>query len=260
MQTKLTPWITLLLIWLPGLATAHFQTLIPSLDIIAEKSEHQIILDLSFTHPMQQGPVMAMGNPIRFGVIGPNGQEDLREHLISIQRQGKQAYQSNYRFTRPGDYCFYIEPAPYWEPSEGVMIKHYTKVVVGAFAGTKGWDQLAGFPVEIDPLVRPYGLWTGNLFQGVVKQSGKPVPFAEIEVEWLNDGTIIPPSDPYITQIIKADANGTFSYALPRAGWWGFAALIKGDETLINPQGEVVPLEQGALIWIYARDMTPERR
>ncbi|TVO77846.1 DUF4198 domain-containing protein [Sedimenticola selenatireducens] len=260
MQTKLTPWITLLLTWLPGPATAHFQTLIPSLDIVSQTSEHQVTLDLAFTHPMQQGPVMAMGKPLQFGVIGPSGPEDLKAELKQVEREGQPVYQANYRFTRPGDYLFYIEPAPYWEPSEGVMIKHYTKVVVGAFAGKTGWDKLVGFPVEIDPLVRPYGLWTGNLFQGVVKRSGKPVPFAEIEVEWLNDGTIIPPSDPYITQVIKADANGTFSYALPRSGWWGFAALLERAETVTNPLGESVPLEQGALIWVYARDMTAERR
>ncbi len=260
MQTKLILWMALLLIMLPGLSPAHFQTLIPSLDIVSQASEHRVTLDLTFTHPMQQGPVMAMGKPLQFGVIGPNGREDLKAQLKPLERQGQPAYQANYRFTRPGDYLFYIEPSPYWEPSEGVMIKHYTKVVVGAFAGEAGWDQLIGFPVEIDPLTRPYGLWTGNLFQGVVKQAGQPVPFAEIEVEWLNDGSISPPADPYVTQIIKADANGTFSYALPRSGWWGFAALLEGAETVTNPQGESVPLEQGALIWIYARDMTPERR
>ncbi|NCC29473.1 MAG: DUF4198 domain-containing protein, partial [Gammaproteobacteria bacterium] len=83
----------------------------------------------------------------------------------------------------------------------------------------------------------------------------KPVPFAEVEVEWRNDGSITPPSDPYITQVIKADTNGVFSYAMPKAGWWGFAALLEGDEPMQNPDGEEVPVELGALIWIYAREM-----
>ena len=28
-----------------------------------------------------------------------------------------------------------------------------------------------------------------------------------------------------VTQTIKADPNGIFTYAAPKAGWWGFAAL-----------------------------------
>jgi len=42
---------------------------------------------------------------------------------------------------------------------------------------------------------------------------------------------------------------------MPRAGWWGFAALIEGDEPMQNPEGQEVPVEQGALIWVRARDM-----
>ncbi|WP_428624082.1 DUF4198 domain-containing protein, partial [Sedimenticola sp.] len=155
----------------------------------------------------------------------------------------------------PGDYLFYLQPAPYWEPAEGKMIEHYTKVVVDAFDGASDWDRLVGFPVEIEPLVRPYGLWTGNLFQGVVKRNNEPVPFARLEIEWLNDGSVTPPADAYLTQVIKADANGTFSYALPRAGWWGFAALLEGPDKLPGPDGAAVPVEQGALIWVFARDM-----
>lgn len=260
MPSDLNPWVILLLLSLPGSASAHFQTLIPSLDIVSGTSERSINLDLVFTHPMLRGPVITMGKPLRFGVMGPNGREDLLPRLQAGPNGSATTYQTQYRFNRPGDYRFYLEPAAYWEPSEGVMIKHYTKVVVSAYAGAESWDQLVDFPVEIDPLTRPYGLWTGNLFQGVVKQAGEPVPFAELEVEWLNDGSVTPPSDPYITQHIRADANGTFSYALPHAGWWGFAALIEGDETVSNPQGEAVPLEQGALIWIFARDMTPKGR
>jgi cobalt/nickel transport protein len=55
--------------------------------------------------------------------------------------------------------------------------------------------------------------------------------------------------------VIKADADGVFSYAMPRAGWWGFAALLEGDEPMKNPQGETVPVETGGLIWVRTRDM-----
>jgi cobalt/nickel transport protein len=240
---------------LPLWASAHFQELIPSQDILTQQSGSRLSLSLSFTHPMERGPVMPMGEPVRFGVVGPAGEQDLKPSLQAIEVDGARAYRAEYLVKRPGDHCFYLEPAPYWEPAEGVMIIHYTKLVVDAYGGEPCWDRELGLPVEILPLTRPYGLWSGNLFRGVVKQQGRPVPFAEVEVEWRNDGSLQPPSDPYITQVIKADANGTFAYAMPRAGWWGFAALLEGERKLPNPQGKPVPVEQGGLIWVHAREM-----
>ena len=106
------------------------------------------------------------------------------------------------------------------------MIVHYTKVVIDVLGAEKGWDALVGLPVEIEPLVRPYGLWTGNTFRGIVRYHGKPVPFARVEVEYYNEGRRVkPPRDAFVTQVIKTDPNGVFSYTMPRAGWWGFAAL-----------------------------------
>ncbi|MFD2110818.1 DUF4198 domain-containing protein [Thiorhodococcus fuscus] len=236
-------------------AQAHFQQLIPSTDILTADTGSEVNLDLRFTHPMERGPLMDMGQPVRFGVAGPAGVEDLTASLKAEKTDGKQTFSADYHVKQPGDYVFFIEPAPYWEPAEGVMIVHYTKVVVDAFGAEEGWDREIGLPVEIEPLVRPYGLWTGNLFSGIVKQNGQPVPFAEVEVEWVNDASVTPPASPFVTQVIKADANGRFSYAMPRAGWWGFAALLEGDKPMKNPDGEMVPVEAGALIWVKATDM-----
>jgi len=247
--------IVVLALILPPVAAAHFQELIPSTEIVDADTGPEIALELVFTHPMERGPAMAMAEPVRFGVLGPAGKADLADRLETTEVDGKRAYEAAYRFSEPGDYVFFVEPAPYWEPAEGVMIVHYTKTVVDAFGAEEGWDTLVDLPVEIEPLVRPYGLWTGNLFRGIVKKHGDPVPFAEVEVEWRNDGSVEPPADPFITQVIKADAGGVFSYAMPRAGWWGFAALLQGDETMANPAGDQVPVEQGALLWVRARDM-----
>ncbi len=236
-------------------AQAHFQELIPTTEIITAESGNQISLQLLFTHPMERGPAMEMGKPVRFGVIAPSGREDLLASLTPREVEGKRAYTADYRVKKPGDYVFFVEPAPYWEPAEGVMIVHYAKVIVDAFGAEEGWDSEVGLPVEITPLTRPYGLWAGNLFSGIVKQDGKPVPNALVEVEWRNDGSITPPADPFITQMVKADANGVFHYAMPRAGWWGFAALLEGDAPMKNPEGKDVPVEAGALIWVRAREM-----
>jgi cobalt/nickel transport protein len=236
-------------------ARAHFQELIPSSDIVTAADGRDVMLDLVFTHPMARGPVMEMAKPRRFGVLSGGRVQDLLGTLSARKLAGKTAWQARYRFPRPGNYAFFVEPQPYWEAAEGKMIVHYTKVIVDAFAAGEGWDRAVGLPVEIMPLARPYGLWTGNVFRGVVLQGGKPVPHAGIEVEWRNDGSFKPPADAYETQVIRADAQGVFVYGLPRAGWWGFAALVDGDKPMKNPEGKDSPVELGGLIWVRARDM-----
>jgi len=52
-----------------------------------------------------------------------------------------------------------------------------------------------------------------------------------------------------ITQTIKADGNGVFTYAAPTAGWWGFAALIPADFKL-DYQGQKKDVELGAVLWV----------
>ncbi len=84
---------------------------------------------------------------------------------------------------------------------------------------------------------------------------GKPVPYAEIEIEYYNkDDTIKPTADPYITQVVKADRNGVFSYAMPKAGWWAFAALSEAAWTMKGPDGKDKPIEIAAVYWVRTRD------
>jgi cobalt/nickel transport protein len=236
-------------------ARAHFQELIPSADIVSRTIGETIVLDVVFTHPFEGGPVMDMGTPVQFGVLVEGEKQDLRSSLTPHPVAGKNAYQARFTPRAPGDYVFYIEPAPYWEPAEKKMIVQSAKVVVDAFGAERGWDAMVGLPVEIEPLVRPFGLWTGNVFRGVVRREGKPVPFAHVEVEWRNDGTVTAPADAFVTQVIKADGKGVFAYAMPRAGWWGFAALVESRKPMKAPTGEMVPVEQGALMWVRPADM-----
>jgi len=239
---------------LPGTARAHFQELIPSTDIVADDGDRTIGLRLAFTHPFERGPVMEMAPPVRFGVLAGGRTLDLKSALVPAPLDGKAAYSASFTAKAPGDYVFFVEPVPYWEPAEHKYIVHFTKVVVDVGAG-EGWDRLVGLPVEIEPLTRPYGLWTGNVFRGVVRKNGKPLPFAEIEVEWRNDGSVKAPADPFVTQVIKADAQGSFVYAMPRAGWWGFAALTEADKTRPGPDGKPAKVEAGGLLWVRCVDM-----
>jgi cobalt/nickel transport protein len=235
----------------------HFQVLLPGSDIIEDPANTAVSIDCIFCHPFE-GALMNMAYPSAFGVVVIGGpEEDLLATLKENSVDGFSAWRSTYKIKQPGDHVFYVEPAPYWEPAEEKFIVHYTKVVVNGFGLEIGWDAEVGLKTEIIPLTRPYGLYAGNIFQGVVLVDGKPAPFTEVEVEYYNkDGTYTAVSGPFVTQVIKADANGIFSYAMPVAGWWGFAALSEAKEKMVRkPDGGSYPVEIGALIWVKTVEM-----
>ena len=259
---KLLILVAMLLAATPALA--HFGTITPSDDIVTQDDAKTLNLQIKFIHPLEMH-YMEMVKPKMFGVVHDGKRQDLLAALKPAK--GKSADQkgdftfwtADYRIRRPGDYTFYVEPTPYWEPAEDLFIVHYTKVCVNALGLESGWDQPVGLETEIVPLTRPYGLWTGNLFTGQVLLKGKPVPFAEVEVEYLNESDGNPhivhaPADPYVTQVVKADGGGVFSYAMPRAGWWGFAALNEADWKLKHDNKEK-GVEIGAVYWVRTIDM-----
>jgi cobalt/nickel transport protein len=233
-------------------ASAHFQELIPSTDIVPDEGDHSVNLSLVFTHPVEGGPTMDMGQPVAFGLLDTGKKIDLLASLRPKSYDGKKAFEASYTFKKPGDYVFYLQPAPYWEAAEKHFLVHYTKVVVDFGAG-EDWDALVGAPVEIQPLTRPYGLWTGNLFRGVALKDGKPLANARIEIEWTNDARIKVPSDPFTTQVVKADQNGIFAYSIPRAGWWGFNVVTDGH--IQGPDGKPADAEIGGTMWVHAVDL-----
>jgi len=237
-----------------GPALAHFGMVIPSDSMVMQGERKTVTLKLSFSHPFD-GVGMELVKPKTFSVMAGGVHKDLLETLKKTQAMGQKAWAAAYRIKRPGIYMFYMEPEPYWEPAEDCFIVHYTKTVVAAFGDDEGWDAEIGLKTEIVPLSKPFGLYTGNVFQGIVKLDGKPVPYAEVEVEYFNeDGTVKAPADYMVTQTVKADPNGVFTYGAPKAGWWGFAALHRADYTLKHA-GEEKNVELGAVIWVRFHDM-----
>jgi len=248
-------WILALTFWLvaPLPAFAHFGMLIPSDSMVMQGEEKTIELTLSFSHPFESIG-MDLVKPKAFSVMTHGKRQDLQQSLTKTQVMAHDAWKADYKISRPGVYMFFMEPKPYWEPVEDCFIIHYTKTVVAAFGDDEGWDEEIGLKTEIVPLSKPYGLYTGNIFQGIVKLNGHPAPFCEVEVEYYNyDQKAEAPTDYMITQTIKADENGIFTYAVPRAGWWGFAALNPADYQL-KFNGEDKPVELGAIIWVEFHD------
>lgn len=247
------------LLSMSSVTQAHFQMIIPSDDMVKQTEARKIDVNVIFWHPYE-GIGMSMIAPAQFGVMVDGKKKNLLNKLkpakfSDINGDKFDGYKLNYKFKKPGDHAFYIEPKPYWEPSEDAFIVHYTKVIVNAFGKEEGWDQDIGLKTEITPLTRPYGLYAGNIFQGIVKVNGKAVPYSEVEVEYYNeDGSLKPVADPMITQVVKADENGVFTYAMPKAGWWGFAALNEDDKTMKH-EGKDYPVEIGAVLWVKTHDM-----
>lgn len=251
------------------LVSAHFQVVYTP--EMAMTKGGNIPVKLVFTHPFEAGHTMDMGTPEAFYVVRSRGENapkktDLLETLqpitwTSLTNSGN-AWETTYQ-ARGGDHIFCLVPEPYWEDGDGFYIKQNTKVIVNVGGEPGAWMEPVGLPTEIVPLTKPYDRWTGNVFQGKVLVNGKPVPGAEVEIEYMNHkplldnnsfakgGEVEAPQDAFVLQTIFADDNGVFTFGIPRAGWWGFAALdLDPAYTYKNKK-----CSRDAVIWIQAKDM-----
>lgn len=237
--------IAILALGLAVLANAHFLTFLPSSDNISHKSKTKVDFDISFIHPFEQSG-MTMEKPKLFV-----NSLDKTLSLKETKKFDHKAWSSSYDIKNPGVYRFFVQPQPYFEPSEEKFISHVPKVVISSFGFEDGWDEQVGLKYEIIPMVKPFALYAGNLFQGKVLHDGKAASNVEVEVELYNEFALKAPSDAHITQVVKTDDNGVFSFVMNHKGWWGFAALIEEGE-LKHTDGKMYPIENGALMWVKA--------
>ncbi len=257
-----------------GAAEAHFQLLYtPETALDGAQALHFVMV---FSHPAHGGPTMEMSAPASFFVVSQRGDDsepqrtDLEGSLQPIDWQSKDGPVRAYEARLPrnatrslGDYVFVFEPGPYLEKQEDKFIQQFTKTLVNVGGVPGNWAEPIGLPAEIVPLDKPYANWTGGVFRGVVLAEGKPVPNAELEVEYVNypldidvhrfaDAAQVElPQGSFGTMGIRANERGEFTIGLARAGWWGVCALSVGPKT----EHEGKPLSQDAVIWIQVRDM-----
>lgn len=249
--------ILLLLLLLPTAATAAFGVLLPSDDMVSQEENALLSLRTRQFDPVARS-FAELGKPQRFGVQHLGEQTDLLVSLKPEQPANASAWRGDFTVKRPGDHIFYAEFAPRWEAADDQFLVHYAKLCINAFGLEEGWDEPVGLEAEIVPLTRPYGLWTGTLFSGQVLLGGEPAPYVAIEVTWLGDTPDAPPplSAPAAgrSQKLRADANGVFHAALPRSGWWGFAATLDADWTL-KQGGDDKPVALVTSCWVQTRDL-----
>lgn len=267
-------WLGALLAGVAGSAHAHFQLLYTPEAALSESA--QLTLALVFSHPFDNGYTMDMGTPRAFYVVSQRGEAeprrtDLLPYLEPIEWSGVDTKAAAFVARPPraatrslGDYTFVLEPAPYYEQQEDKYIQQLTKTVVNIGGLPGAWDEPLGLPVEIVPLDKPYANWVGGVFRAVVLADGKPVPHAEVEIEYLNhepeiearrfapEGKVTAPQDSFKTLSIRANAAGEIMIGLPKAGWWGICAL----DLDADAQHEGKELSVDAVLWIKATDMT----
>jgi len=254
-------------------ALAHFQMLYtPNTALTKGKT---IELRHVFTHPFADEHTMDMGKqhdskkfaPVQeFYVINKGKKKDLKDTLKEITFKGNHnsahAYASKYKARRMGDHILVMKPAPYYEGNEDIYIQQITKSIINVAGTPTDWDSEIGLKTEIVPLTKPYAIWEGGSFTGIVKSNGKPVPYAEIEVEYLNrdvnlktnsmgKSRVSSPQDAFVTMGIKANKDGEFTFSIPKAGFWGFCALGSGPDK--EHKGK--ELSQDAVIWVEAKEM-----
>jgi cobalt/nickel transport protein len=258
-------------------ASAHFIVMFTPQTALVRASD--VPFHIVFTHAFAGGPTMAMEKPQRFYYSKkpapgePTEDVDLSQYLQPVAWRADNdsaATVTAWKAEIPreamrslGDYQIVLEPSPYLEAAEGLYIQQFTKVMVNVGGVPGNWAETLGLPAEIEALNKPYANWTGGVFRGIVLSDGIPVPFTQVEVEYLNHpldidnlsfqeaGLIDPPHPSLAAMVILTNEFGEFSFAMPKAGWWGFAALSVGPETEYNG----MPLSQDAILWVQATDL-----
>lgn len=244
------------------LAHAHFQLIHTQTAIIERAGKVPALL--AFWHPMANEHAMDMAKPQQVYMLHRGKRVDLADSLQSMTLSGAhnkaQAWAIDVPVKRSGDYVLVVEPAPYFEESEDIYIQQITKAYLNRNQFPSDWADVQGLKAEIRPLVKPYNVAVGSSFRGQVLSNGQAVANAEIEVEFMHS----PPNAsngkvsskkamelPGGSMTILADEQGYFSMAIPKAGFWGFAALGVGSDT----EHEGKELSQDAVIWIQAHEL-----
>ncbi|WP_068086569.1 DUF4198 domain-containing protein [Polycladidibacter stylochi] len=246
----------------PLTAQAHFQ--LAYTPVVNHEKAANVPVKLVFWHPFENGHVMDMGEPQKVYAVHRGKEIDLKSSLKPITFNGASNKAAAYDITLPvkrsGDYVLVVEPAPYYEESEDIYIQQITKSYINKNEMPTDWMEPQGLATEILPLNRPTNIIAGSTFTGRVLSAGKPVAGAEIEIEYMAaepDMAENKPQEPTASPmpggavVAISDDNGYFSFGIPKAGFWGFAALGVGP----SKKHEGKELSQDAVIWIRAFDM-----
>lgn len=246
-------------------ASAHFQ-LVYTPEVRLDEAK-TVPVKLVFWHPMENGHAMNMDKPKQFYYIFKDQKHDLTQTLKPFTFKGKDnsatAFETSVNIRRNGDYIFVVQPAPYYEKSEDIYIQQITKSYLNKGDMPDAWHKAVGLPTEIVPFNKPTNVLVGSTFTGQVLSAGKPVAGVEIEIEYMAAEPNVKTNSPVSGQsasgkggsiVAITDSNGMFTFGIPKAGFWGFAALGAGPVKEFKGK----ELSQDAVIWIRADELDEE--
>ena len=182
------------------------------------------------------------------------GEEPERRDLLGdveeIRYLDQKAWGANVALDKPGLYQFIVEGRPWWDEDRQTFLRHQATLALPVHGVDRGWHEPAGQSFEIVPLTRPFGLSAPALFSGRILLDGKPLADAKVRMVRINaDGAGAP--TPWHQELAGvSNASGEFSFLLAQPGWWCCEALTAGAP-LKGPDGELKPVERGALFWLF---------
>lgn len=265
--------ILFILILISANSFAHFQMLYTPNQALNKGKNIEI--RAIFTHPFEDKYTLDMGKQHdtkelleveEFYSINKKNKKDLKASLKPIQFQGNTnkaaAFSTKYKARRMGDHVLVLKAAPFYEEYQDIYIQQIVKTIINVAGAPTNWFEELKLDAEIIPLVKPYAIWEGSNFTGIVKAKGEIVPFAQIDISYLNrdldiknnkmgKDKIVATHKSFITLSIRANKDGEFTFTIPKAGFWAFCA----QDLIKNKKFKNKRLKQDALIWVEAKPM-----
>jgi nickel transport protein len=267
--------LTIALICLTGISSAHFTMIFPSdsedsawditpEDYIAELGDTKTIY-VMWGHPYEHIS-FDMSNVPEISVTKPDGTVEvlIPEEVMmdSMDEEGNMgtflSYKASFTVDQYGDTVVSVK----YEDADEDMID-YTKAVI--HCGEEmwfGWDSMVDQQTEIIPYMRPYGMEEGFVFAGKALYNGEPLAGADVEVEIYHDleagieiveqaEELFPYDAPMVfTRLTRSNADGEFMYTLDEPGIWFVGATMEPEEgqsvrgVFIIPVLEEFPAEE----------------
>ncbi len=219
------------------------------------------IIYLGYAEPAF-GVLYDLKPPLKSFLIDPDGNKTkltlfrklLFDEALNMERIG---YKINFIPRKKGDYVLCIQGNYYLNPQYKVVqqfAKAYFHVEI-----EKGWHNTCGFPLEIVPYTRPYGIEEGGILWGKVLYYGKALENGTVKAELLSPN-FIPwqrlPRDaegevnyPILRKEVKLSQDGDFVINFEKPGWWViYTAMPRGLKTYGNQK---YPFFLRSLLWIY---------
>lgn len=183
---------------------------------------------------------------------------DLLGDIEEIRYLDQKAWGANVALEKPGLYQFLMEGRPWWDEARHTFLRHQAKLTLPVYGVGRGWSEAAGQSFEIVPLVRPFGLNAPALFSGRVLLDGKPLADASVRMVRINADGATPSGTWHEDMAGVTNAAGEFSFVLAQPGWWCCEAVTAGAP-LKGPDGELKPVERGALFWLFVEGTASPR-